>query len=174
MPAATIVLSAMPEVVFYVLASSSQSERQDFACKLIEKIYRSGQFCYLLSEDASQADELDKLLWSFRAGSFVPHQLYQGTLPDYPNTILIGGSEIPAGWQTVIVNLSTHFPPTSARTERIIEILDNSETSRQAGRQRYRHYQDAGLDILTHKQEAGGWVEMRTRNDRASFSQAPH
>ncbi|MDD2762077.1 MAG: DNA polymerase III subunit chi, partial [Methylomonas sp.] len=38
-----------PEVVFYVLTSSSQRERQEFACKLIEKIYRSGQFCYVLS-----------------------------------------------------------------------------------------------------------------------------
>jgi len=154
-----------PEVVFYVLASSSQSERQDFACKLVEKIYRGGQFCYLLSEDEQQAGELDKLLWSFRAGSFVPHQLYRDSLPEFPNTILIGGQPIPQGWQQVIVNLSTHFPPTVAPTERIVEILDNSEASRQAGRQRYRHYLDAGLEIVTHKQEAGGWVESHARKD---------
>lgn len=150
-----------PEVVFYVLASTSQHERQDFACKLIEKIYRSGQFCYVLAESPEQAAEIDQRLWTFRAGSFVPHQRYQGTLPDYKNSILIGGSDIPDGWQKVIVNLSSYFPPSVAPTERILEILDNSEASKQAGRQRYRHYREAGLDITTHKNEGGIWIESR-------------
>lgn len=154
-----------PEVVFYVLASSSQAERQDFACKLIEKIYRGGQFCYVLTEHAEQAAEVDKSLWTFRAGSFVPHQVYQGVLPAYKNTILIGGYPIPPDWQKIIVNLSTHFPPTVAPIERIVEILDNSEESKRAGRQRYRHYLDAGLEIITHKQEATGWVESRARRE---------
>jgi DNA polymerase-3 subunit chi len=152
-----------PEVIFYVLASSSQLERQDFACKLIEKIYRGGQFCYVLTDHPEQASEVDKLLWTFRAGSFVPHQLYQGQLPVYPNTILIGGSDIPENWLKIIVNLSTRFPPAIAPTERIVEILDNSEESKQAGRQRYRHYLEAGLDIVTHRQEAGLWVETAAR-----------
>lgn len=151
----------MPEIVFYVLASSSQHERQDFACKLIEKIYRGGQFCYVLTDNPEQAAEIDELLWTFRAGSFVPHQLYRGQLPDYPNTILIGGGDIPLDWQKVIVNLSTHFPPTIAPTERIVEILDNSEASKQAGRQRYRHYLEAGLEITTHKNQGGTWIESR-------------
>ena len=154
-----------PEVFFYVLASNSQHERQDFACKLIEKIYRGGQFCYVLTDNQEQASEIDKLLWTFRAGSFVPHQLYQGFAPAFQNTILIGGSEIPENCQTVIVNLSTHFPSTGLPTERILEILDNSETSKQAGRERYRHYLDAGLDITTHKNQGGVWVESRVRRD---------
>lgn len=148
-----------PEVFFYVLASNSQHERQDFACKLIEKIYRSGQFCYVLAENAEQAAEIDKLLWTFRAGSFVPHQRYQGQLPDYKNTILIGGNDIPVDWRKVIINLSSHFPPSKAPTERILEILDNSEESKQAGRQRYRHYRDAGLEIITHRKEGNTWIE---------------
>ncbi len=150
-----------PEVVFYVLASSSQHERQDFACKLIEKSYRSGQFGYVLTEHAEQAAEIDKMLWTFRAGSFVPHQLYQGQLPAYQKTILIGGSDIPQSWQKLIINLSSHYPPTIAPTERILEILDNSEESKQAGRQRYRHYLEAGLQIITHRNDGGTWVETR-------------
>lgn len=150
-----------PEVVFYVLASSSQQERQDFACKLIEKIYRSGQFCYVLTDDEKQANEIDKLLWTFRAGSFVPHQQYHGLPPAYQNTILIGGNAIPPAWLKIIVNLSRHFPATTQPTERILEILDNSEASKQAGRQRYRHYLQAGLEITTHKNEAGVWLETK-------------
>jgi len=152
-----------PEVLFYVLASTSQYERQDFACKLIEKIYRSGQFCYVLTDNAEQAAEIDKQLWTFRAGSFVPHQRYEGSLPEYKNTILIGGSDIPKDWRNVIVNLSRHFPPTEAPTERILEILDNSEECRQAGRQRYKHYREAGLDITTHRNQGGIWIESSSK-----------
>lgn len=152
-----------PEVIFYILASSSQHERQDFACKLIEKIYRSGQFCYVLTDSPEQANEMNNALWTFRAGSFVPHQLFQDHLPAYANTILIGGKQIPDDWQKVIVNLSNQFPNTQAPTESILEILDNSEASKQAGRQRYRHYREAGLQITTHKNEGGVWIESRTQ-----------
>jgi DNA polymerase-3 subunit chi len=154
-----------PEVVFYVLASSSQHERQDFACRLIEKIYRSGRYCYVLTENAEQAAEIDQALWTFRAGSFVPHQQHRGALPAYQNTILIGGSDIPEPWQAIIVNLSGHFPPTVSPCERIVEILDNSEASKLAGRQRFRHYQEAALEIVTHRQESGGWIESKTGGD---------
>lgn len=141
----------MPEVGFYVLASHSQQQRYDFACKLIEKIYRSGHYCYVLTESAEQAEQMDKSLWAFRAGSFVPHQQYNGSIPDFQQTILIGGGDIPENWRKIVVNLSSHFPPATAPTERILEILDDSEASKQAGRQRYRHYQQLGLSIVTHK-----------------------
>ena len=71
----------MPEVSFYILPSESQEERYLFACKLIEKAYRSGHFCYVLTDDAEQSQILDDLLWTFRAGSFIPHQVYTGELP---------------------------------------------------------------------------------------------
>ncbi|MDT4330595.1 DNA polymerase III subunit chi [Methylomonas sp. MS20] len=142
---------AAPEVSFYVLSSHDLEQRHEFACKLIEKIYRSGRFCYVLTDSAEQAELMDKHLWTFRPGSFVPHQRYSGTLPSHPGTILIGVGDIPENWRGVIVNLSADFPPTSPPTERILEILDNSEASKQAGRQRYRRYQQLGLTIQTHK-----------------------
>lgn len=139
------------EVIFYVLASHSVQQSQAFVCKLIEKIYRSGHFCYVLTDSAQQAEQLDKLLWTFRAGSFIPHQLFSGVLPSYNGTILIGSEPVPEGWRSIIVNLSMAYPPVQGSGQRIVEILDNSEVSKQAGRERYRHYQQLGLEITTHK-----------------------
>lgn len=153
------------EVIFYVLATGSPAERQDFACKLAEKIYRGGQFCFLMTDNPQQAEQLDQQLWSFRAGSFVPHQRYQGHLPEFSATLLIGGTEIPEAWQKIIVNLSNHFPPVHRGVERIVEILDHSDESRQAGRQRYRHYREQGLAITTHKQQPNGWIEIAASPD---------
>ena len=141
----------MPEISFYLLASTSERERFAFACKLVEKAYRSQQRCYLLTDSAEQSAVLDDLLWTFRAGSFVPHQLYDGQTPEFTNVTLIGHQAPPEGWRHTVLNLSAQCPANFQALGRILEILDNGESTKAAGRQRYRHYQQAGIEIATHK-----------------------
>jgi DNA polymerase III subunit chi len=162
----------MPDVSFYILASESLQERYLFACRLIEKAYRSGHFCYVLTDNAEQSQKMDDLLWTFRAGSFIPHQLYTGELPDIARddvhaasspgasaaiekVILIGSLDAPEHWQKTIINLSSTCPHASDQTERILEILDNSEATKVSGRQRYRHYQQSGINVTIHKINQG-------------------
>lgn len=141
----------MPEVGFYVLTTESSAERYLFACKLIEKGYRNGVFPYVLTDSPEQSQQLDDLLWTFRQGSFVPHQLYQGELPEFKPVILIGSGEPPEGWRETIVNLSSACPKDFNKAGRILEILDNNEETKAQGRNRYRQYQQAGIEIVTHK-----------------------
>ncbi|WP_432743993.1 DNA polymerase III subunit chi [Methylobacter sp. G7] len=149
----------MAEVSFYILPTESLEDRYLFACKLIEKAYRSGCFCYVLADSAEQSQVMDDLLWTFRAGSFIPHRIYTGEQPDIAKdgmyaaekVILIGSLDAPEHWQKVLFNLSSHYPNFGAQTERILEILDNSETTKEAGRNRYRRYQQSGMTITTHK-----------------------
>jgi DNA polymerase-3 subunit chi len=139
------------EVSFYILPSESLQDRYLFACKLIEKAYRSGSFCYVLTDNAEQSQVIDDLLWTFRAGSFIPHQIYTGERPDIEQVILIGSLNAPEHWQKTLFNLSSRYPDIEPQTERILEILDNSETTKEAGRNRYRRYQQSGMKITTHK-----------------------
>lgn len=141
----------MPEINFYVLPTESTQERYLFACKLIEKAYRSGVFAYVLTDALEQSQFIDDLLWTFRAGSFVPHQIYTGELPTIENTVLIGSSPPPEHWQQTVINLSSQCPQDFQQAERILEILDNSEETKTWGRNRYRRYQQAGIEITTHK-----------------------
>lgn len=136
----------MADITFYVLPSQSQQERYLFTCKLIEKAYRSGCFCYVLTDDNTQSQRLDDLLWTFRPGSFIPHQVYSGDIPAIPQ-VLIGSVAPPEQWQKTVLNLSSHC----VDAERVLEILDNSEATKSVGRQRYRHYKEAGHDLTTHK-----------------------
>ncbi len=136
----------MAEVSFYILPSESLQERYLFACKLIEKAYRSGHFCYVLTDSADQSQRVDDLLWTFRAGSFIPHQLYTGDIPA-TEQVLIGSLPVPARWQKTVINLSSQF----ANAERVLEILDNSKATKALGRERYRHYQQAGHTLTAHK-----------------------
>lgn len=141
----------MAEVSFYILPSESTQERYEFACKLIEKVYRSGCFCYVLTDNAEQSQKIDDLLWTFRAGSFIPHQIYTGELPGIEKVILIGSLNAPDNWQKTVINLSSHCPEEFDKIERILEILDNSEAAKELGRNRYRQYQQSGVNITTHK-----------------------
>ena len=141
----------MAEVSFYILPSESLQDKYLFACKLIEKAYRSGSFCYVLTDTAEQSRIIDDLLWTFRAGSFIPHQIYTGEPPEIEKVILIGSLDAPESWQKILFNLSSHYPDLGPQTERILEILDNSETTKAAGRKRYRQYQQSGMKISTHK-----------------------
>lgn len=141
----------MPEISFYILPSHSPQERYLFACKLIEKAYRNGHFCYVLTDSPEQSRLIDDLLWTFRPGSFIPHQLYSGELPKIEKVILIGSLNPPEQWQKTVVNLSSQCPENFPQAERILEILDDSEETKEPGRQRYRRYQQAGIKVATHK-----------------------
>jgi DNA polymerase-3 subunit chi len=143
----------MPETSFYILSTRSLPERYLFACKLIEKTYRSGQFCYVYTDTLQQCQQLDDQLWTFRKNSFIPHQIYDGTdnkTPDYEQTVLIGTHTAPEKWQKLIFNLSSKYPDNLAKTERILEILDQNEELKQAGRLRFRQYNKDGFNTTTH------------------------
>lgn len=141
----------MAEISFYILPSELTQERDEFACKLIEKAYRSGCFCYVLTDNAAQSQKIDDLLWTFRAGSFIPHQIYTGELPALEKVILIGSLDVPEVWQKIVINLSSYCPKQFDNIERILEILDNSEATKELGRNRYRQYQQSDITITTHK-----------------------
>lgn len=125
-------------------------ERYLFACKLIEKAYRSGHYCYVLTDSEEQTRIIDELLWTFRAGSFIPHQPYNGQLPETDKVILIGSLDPPESWRKTIINLSSRCPIEFERAGRILEILDNNDDTREAGRNRFRQYRQSGFDITTH------------------------
>ncbi len=140
----------MHEVSFYILPSQSLVERYLFACKLIEKAYRCGQYCYVYTDSSQQCEQLDNQLWTFRENSFIPHQIYNEKTPDYHQTVLIGTRAAPEKWQKLIVNLSSNYPDNLSQTDRVLEIIDASETLKQLGRQRFRQYTQDGFMTKTH------------------------
>ena len=141
----------MPEITFYVLNSESIYDRYLFACKLIEKAYNAGKFCYVLLDSFEQCQRLDDMLWTFRAGSFIPHQLFTSVEPEIKTQVLIGIENAPVNWQNVVFNLSSSLPQNWQNATRVLEILDNNEITKAAGRERYRAYKNAGIEIATHK-----------------------
>jgi DNA polymerase-3 subunit chi len=139
----------MPKISFYVLSSESERLRSFFCCQLIEKAYREGMYCYLLTDSDNQTRMLDNLLWTFRPNSFIPHEIYSGELPTIDNIVLIGSLAPPDHWKKLVINFSSQTLANLTGTERLLEIIDNHPQRKQEGRNRYRDYQQQGLEIKT-------------------------
>lgn len=101
--------------------------------------------------DPQQARHLDRLLWSFRENSFLPHGLVDEVDTEL-TPILISQDEPPEQAGQVLINLSPtpEVPLFVDRFERICEPLDHDPEIRQAGRRRYLHYRDSGYALHHH------------------------
>jgi DNA polymerase III subunit chi len=115
---------------------------------MAEKAWSQQYQVYVHAPDAHSANNLDQLMWTFRAGSFVPHQLAGESATDCP--VQIGyGAEPESGYQ-VLINLDEEVPLFFSRFERVVEIVNLDEKVRQAGRNRFKFYRDRGYDLYSH------------------------
>lgn len=139
-----------PRVDFYVLSAGDKGARLRFACRLTEKAYTLKHSAYAHVDSAAHARELDELLWTFRAGSFVPHEIASPETTDPPPVIIGHASESDAQ-ADLLINLAETIPSFFDRFERVAEIVDASDDGRRAGRQRFSFYRDHGYAPNTHK-----------------------
>ncbi len=140
----------MSRIDFYILAEAGESARSVFACRLAEKAYRLNNTVHIRTGDGSLARRIDELLWTFRDGSFVPHEIIDAEhTPDAPVTIAsVGGSRI--GVSDLLINLSPDIPADIAAFPRIAEIVSSDDDSRLQSRQRFAAYRDQGHTLETH------------------------
>ncbi len=139
----------MTRVDFYIVENSDPNSRVLTACRLAEKAYSLDHHIYIHTANPSQTNELDDLLWTYRAGSFIPHQCAAAeNEPDCP--VLIGHVDAPENRNQVLINLDTAVPMFFSRFERVVEIVNQEETLRQQARERFKFYRDRGYDLQTH------------------------
>ena len=99
----------MARVDFYVLAQVDERARHMLACKLAEKAWRLDNTVYIHAGSQADAESLDKLLWTFRDGSFVPHGLAGRNDGTESSPIMIGSDTKGVDARDLLINLSTKF-----------------------------------------------------------------
>ena len=133
------------QVDFYVLNFGAQSDKERYACRLVNRAFVAGYKIYVQTDDIARADALDKTLWTFSQSSFVPHVLYRGEAHDavrYP--VQIGAMDGPDNCN-LLVSLRSELPGNCEQFARIAELVGNSDAERTAGRVRYREYVARGI-----------------------------
>lgn len=145
---------ASTRVTFYLLDDDTPGTRLAFSCRLAEKVWKLRQRVHAHVPDAAAAAALDDLLWTFRQGSFVPHEVVS-TATDATAPVTIGCDAAAAPPADLLINLTDALPDGFDRYPRVAEIIGTDPAARAAGRQRHRAYQQAGCTPETHAVTGG-------------------
>ncbi len=141
----------MAKVDFYVLPGSGEIARQQFACRLAEKAYRLDNSVHIHVADRDNLQKLDDLLWTFRDGSFVPHEILGTASSDPTSPVTIGCDDSPRDNCDLLINLGESIPASVASFPRVAEVVTSDEDSKTLSRQRFVDYRDQGHTLDTHK-----------------------
>ena len=141
----------MSRVDFYVLKGSGDPTRNHFACRLAEKAYRQENTVHIQVASDAAARQLDELLWTFRDGSFLPHEVVDGTAESAESPITVGLTSAPSSTPDLLINLSDAVPANADAFQRIAEIVTADEPSKTRSRQQFVSYRDAGHQLESHQ-----------------------
>ena len=137
----------MARVDFYLLPQPGEDARQRFACRLAEKAWKLDNTVHIHVADGNAAARLDELLWTFRDGSFVPHEIEGQGATEAPVTI---GSTTPGSTRDLLINLDQSVPEFAATFPRVAELVTSDDDSKRRSRSRFVHYRDQGHTLETH------------------------
>lgn len=140
----------MTRVDFYLLDQAAPGGRDLTVCKLAQKAFHLGHRIYILTADHDSAQRLDQLLWTFSAGSFIPHGLgAQAAGAELP--VLLGRETPPAAFEDVLITLAPEVPECFSRFQRVAEVVGGGADDKTQARERFRFYRDRGYALQTHK-----------------------
>lgn len=139
---------------------SGVTDKLVHACRLLRKAARQGARVHVRGA-GGELDALDQALWTFDAQDFVPHLRWgraeapPPALHRTPVWLVASDSCWPQGVAraSVLVNLGPEAPePRELGPEigRVIEIVGHDASEVEAGRRRWRHYLQRGLEPTHH------------------------
>ena len=141
----------MSRVDFYVLKGSGDQTRNQFACRLAEKAYRQKNTVHIQVESDAAVRQLDEMLWTFRDGSFLPHEVVDGTSESAESPITVGLTTAPSSTPDLLINLTDAIPTNADAFQRIAEIVTADEPRKTRSRQQFVSYRDAGHQLESHQ-----------------------
>lgn len=135
----------MTEVKFFFNVDS----KLNFACRLAKKAFEEGRKLIVFAPSPSQAEEFDRLLWTFSQLSFIPHvRATHGLAGETPIIIATDDRALPH--HEALLNLGDDPPPFFSRFEHLREIVSMDDSDRLKARDRLKFYKSRGFDIQNH------------------------
>ena len=140
-----------PRVDFYLLNSRMADAKLQVACRLANKLYKTGRTAYIQTADSEQAGRLDDLMWTFDQGSFIPHRRAGSAATSLVTPIIISHETPPCeSRQNVLISLVDEAPQTYSEYERVADIVAADDNDKAKARDRFRFYRSKGCELETH------------------------
>lgn len=134
----------MPRVEFIKLR---KPEKAKHLCELAEHFFGEGKRVLITVLDDNQGVTLDRFMWTWRKGTFVPHAYDNGAVDCLDDPVIIGTRERnPNGAQILIMGKPCH-PDFIRQFEYAIDFAELYD-DQLAGesRRRFAGYREAGLE----------------------------
>lgn len=149
----------MTEIGFYHLTRTGLEEALP---RLLAKVFASGQHAVLRCPDPERLAALDRLLWTWDAGSFLPHGTLAAGHAEQQPILLTTGEERPNG-ATILVTVDAAPFGDLSPYARCLDLFDGTdEVALATARERWREARAAGHKLVYWQQnERGGWVKAR-------------
>ena len=103
-------IALMARVDFYLLKEAGVDSRYSFACRLAEKAYRLNNTVHIHMLSQSDVERVDDLLWTFRDGSFVPHDTLQKSESTRRSPVTIACGTAAVEPCDLLINLCDEIP----------------------------------------------------------------
>ncbi len=132
----------MPKIQFIKL---HKPEKAKHLCNLAQRYLEEGRRVLLMVQDDNQAVTLDRFLWTWEKGSFIPHSYDNGAVDCLEEPVLIATRERNGNGARVLVlgkPCSLEFIRQFEEVVDFAELYD--EALAEASRERFRSYREAG------------------------------
>ncbi|MGX5730492.1 DNA polymerase III subunit chi [Pseudoxanthomonas beigongshangi] len=131
---------------FYLIAKPRFLEEPlRLVCELARKAYDGNHWTLILARDATQAEELDELLWSFDDEAYIPHQIAGTDEEDDLTPVLIATPDVDAPSRALVINLRDDAY--AGTCERVLEVVPADPAARDPLRERWKQYKARGFDV---------------------------
>jgi len=131
----------MAKVSFY-LFETSEERQVDSACRLCRKILQKHPKIWWYCSDVQLQQTLDERLWDFDPVSFIAHGV------DQADAAVCISAKQPLEQGLLVFNFNNHA---LEQVDHFIEIVENNETAKQIGREKFKMYRRLGIEPRTFK-----------------------
>ena len=146
---------AKTEIWFYHLERSSLEQ---VLPGLLEKTLQKG-WRALVRVTPANVNDIDEMLWTYRADSFLPHGRADAEHPDRQPVLLTESGENLNSAQTLFIVDESELGPTEEFARCFIIFDGRNDQSVQHARNRWRSLKDGGASLQYWKQdEEGRWA----------------
>ncbi len=124
-------------------------ERAAVLCDLAEEFFLAGRRVVILVQDDNQGVTLDRFMWVWRKGAFIPHAYDNGALDSLNEPVVITTREENRNGASILIQGRPCSVDFARQFEVVIDFAELfDEGLKLASRERYKAWQKEGFDVL--------------------------
>jgi len=139
----------MPRIEFIRLR---KPEKAKHLCEAAERFFIDGARILITVLDSNQGVTLDRFMWAWKKGSFVPHAFDNGAVDCFADPVVITTDERNPNGATVLIMGKPCGIEFLAQFDQVVDFAELYDPDlAQQSRERFRSYREAGYDPGMHQ-----------------------